>query len=258
MAYVEFEQRGRVAVISINRPERRNALGREVRQGLVEAFLRVEADPDIWVAVLRGEGGRAFCAGADLKEIHEADQRGERFVPPMSGPERHVFEVVRETYKPVIACINGAAVAGGLELALACDIRIASDDAVLGMPEAKRGMGANFASVVLPRIVPLGVAFEMLYTGDYLNAQEAWRVGLVNRVVPKAEVEQYTLDFAERLSRNAPLTLRRYKHMILKTLDMPVAAGLRLDAGPNPYLSRDRMEGIAAFVEHREPRWEGR
>jgi enoyl-CoA hydratase len=258
MAYVDFERRDHIAVVSINRPERRNALGREVRQGLTEAFLEIGANPDIWVALLRGEGGQAFCAGADLKEIHEADARGEAYIPPMAGRERHIFEIVRETYKPVIACINGAAVAGGLELALACDVRVASDDAVLGMPEAKRGMGATFASVVLPRLIPLGLALEMLFTGDYLSAEQARQIGLVNHVVPKAEVEQFAARLAERMAQNAPLSLRRMKEMALKSLDVPVAAGLRLDVGPNPYLSRDRQEGVAAFVERRPPRWEGR
>jgi enoyl-CoA hydratase len=176
----------------------------------------------------------------------------------MAGATRHIFEIVRETYKPVIACINGAAVAGGLELALACDIRVASDDAVLGMPEAKRGMGANFASVVLPRIVPLGLAMEMLYTGRYWSAQDAYRIGLVNHVVPKADVEEFTQQLADTIAQNAPLSLRRFKEMILKSLDIPIAAGLRLDVGPNAYTSRDRKEGVAAFVERRKPQWEGR
>jgi len=177
---------------------------------------------------------------------------------PMTGRYRNVFESVLETYKPTIAALNGPALAGGCELALACDLRLAADHAFLGMPEVKIGMGANFASVLLPRLVPRAIALEMLYTGETISAQDALRHGLVNRVVPKAELADATERFVRGIVANAPLTLRRYKEMSTKGWELSVHAALRLNAGPNPYLSEDREEGIRARLEKRPPRWKGR
>ena len=152
----------------------------------------------------------------------------------------------------------GWAMGGGCELGLACDIRIAADDLRIGMPETKRGLGANFGSVVLPRVVPLGLAYQMLYTGEPLPAEEALRWGLVQAVVPRADLDRRAEALVRSIVANAPLTNQRYKAMITKGRDLPVAAALRLNAGPNPYLSEDRKEGVAAFLERREPHWQAR
>jgi enoyl-CoA hydratase/carnithine racemase len=251
------ETRGHVRVLTLDRPERRNALSTAVQTDLVEELLSCTEDPQVRAVVLTGNGP-AVCAGFDLKEIRELDQRGQHFRPPMDRPGRSLFEVVSETYVPIVAALTGHAVAGGFELALACDIRIAAPGIKLGLPEAKIGMGANYGSVVLPKRLPMGIALEMLLTGEYVTSEDAERWGLVNRVVPHEEVLPAALALAERIAANAPLSVRRMKETAVKALDLPLSTALRLDVGPNPYLSDDRREGIAAHLEKRPPQWTGR
>jgi enoyl-CoA hydratase len=176
----------------------------------------------------------------------------------MKRPARSLFEVVTETWVPTIAALNGATVAGGLELALACDIRLAAPGIPMGLPEATIGMGANFGSVVLPRRLPTGLAMELLFTGETITSEEAERWGLVNRVVPIDRLLDEAVALAERIAANAPVSVRRMKETAVKTAELPLWQALRLDVGPDPYTSEDRAEGIAARLEKRPPRWRGR
>ena len=247
-----------VATLTMNRPERRNALSTALQADLVAALLDV-ALPDSGVrAVVLAGNGPAFCAGFDLKEIREGDRAGARFRPPMNRPLRTVFEVVTETPVPVIAALTGAAVAGGFELALACDLRIAAPGIPLGLPEARIGMGANFGSVVLPKRIPMGIALELLFTGEYVTSEVAERWGLINRIVERDDVLPTALALAGKIAANAPISVRRMKETAVKGLELPLWQALRLDVGPNPYLSEDRREGIAAYLEKRPPNWSGR
>jgi enoyl-CoA hydratase len=170
---------------------------------LVEGLLEANEDNEVRVIVITGTGERTFCASADLKEMRELDSSGGTFRPPMQLAERAVLEVVLETYKPTIAALNGHAVAGGFELALGCDLRIAAEGIHVGMPEAKVGMGANFASVVLPKRLPMAIALEMLFTGEYISAERAAQLGLINEVVPLQRLTERVVQLADRIARNA-------------------------------------------------------
>lgn len=256
--YIHYEKRERIAWVTINRPEVRNALHPPAHAELHDMWSDFIADPDLWVAILTGAGDRAFCAGADLKHrVTQSDQRSLRQPMPRSV---HIMDTC---WKPIIAAVNGYAVGGGLELALRCDIIVAADHAQFGLPEARRGLLADAGGVVkLPRRIPYHQAMGLILTGRFISAQEALRVGLVNEVVPMDELKAAAERWAAQVLECAPLALQAAKQVVKRTLDLPVEAAMShiesLDAVRRLRESEDYAEGPRAFAEKRRPVWKGK
>lgn len=250
---VRYDVDAQVARVTIDRPHRLNALHSAAIVALTDCFARAGADPAVRVVVLTAVGDRAFCVGADLKEMAETDGG---FQPRERG--MRMFQAIRETYKPTIAALNGMALGVGLEIALACDLRLATTATTLGLPEAKVGLASMFGAVALPRLLPSAVALRMLYTGEPLTADEAAHWGLVNAVVAAEDLPLEAAALAAAIVANAPLSVSRFKHVAVKTAGLPFEVALRLDVGPDPYTSADRVEGVRAFQEKRAPRWTGK
>jgi enoyl-CoA hydratase/carnithine racemase len=253
-----LEKKSAIAYVTVNRPKVLNALNTATMEELGVAFQEIKDDPSIRVAVLTGSGDKAFVAGADIGELAKQD--------PVSGKKfahrgQAVLDLIENLGKPVIACINGFALGGGCELALACTMRLASDNAKLGQPEVKLGILPGYGGTQrLPRLVGKGLAMQMILAGEMITAQEAHRIGLVNEVTAAAELIPRAEAIAAKIIANAPLAVQYAMEAVNKGMDMPLAEGQFLEASLFGVCcaTEDKKEGTSAFLEKRPAQFKGK
>ena len=258
---VLVERRGHVMIVTLNRPDARNAINEAVWLGVGEALAEAEADVEVRAVIVTGAGEQSFCAGADLKAL----SRGERIAPEDPAKQAWGFAgiVAHHISKPLIAAVNGAALGGGTEITLACDLAVAADSASFGLPEVKRGILAGAGGAFrLVQQLPKKVAMEMLLTGDPISAARALELGLVNAVVPRESLLDAALALAKRIAVNAPLSVQASKRIALGIVDGRIAsdeAGWKQTRQESVTVMRsaDAREGPRAFAEKRAPVWKG-
>lgn len=255
---VLYEVDDRLARVTINRPEKMNAMDPETYQALSEAWIRIRDDPDVWAAIVTGAGDRAFSAGADLEtSITPGEEAWDSF---WRTQEEMILNRGLEVWKPVIAAVNGYCLAGGMTLLLATDVRIAGTDASFGLSEVKRGiLPGNGGTQRTIRQLPYPVAMELLLTGDRMGSEEAERWGLINEVVPPDDVLSTAEVYADRILANAPLAVQAIKELAVRGRNMALPDALRLEQSFGRHLreTRDATEGVTAFREDREPEYRG-
>jgi len=247
---VDYRKDGRIAIFTLNRPDALNALNSQLRRELSEAMADFRDDPDLWVGIIQGAGEKAFSAGADIKE----------FRPEPVGPDTELVEA-DQIWKPFIAAIHGYCLGGGLELALTCDFRIAAENSRFGYPEVRIGfLPGSKATQRIRRYLPLTKSMELMLMGQQIDAQEAYHMGLVNRIVPLDQLMPTAREWAEIICEAGPMGVRGAKELVIRGYQMPTEEALRLET---EVLNRvrgteDFMEGARAFVEKRKPEWKAR
>lgn len=253
---VDYKKENKIAIFTINRPEVANTLDVQTYTELHEALFDFRDDDELLVGIITGSGDRVFCGGVDVKDFlpFHRSIANKPWKIPTTVMERF------DLWKPIIAAVNGVALGGGFELALGCDIRIASENAIFGLPEVTLGVfPAGGGTQRLPRLIPLGIAAEMLFTGKRIDAQEAYRIGLVNKVVPVGEVMPAAKELANTICQAGPLAVRAAKEAMLRGINMTLEEGLRLQDSIAQYMvaTKDFAEGIKAFEEKRKPQFKG-
>jgi enoyl-CoA hydratase/carnithine racemase len=252
---VLLERRGNIALLTLNRPNARNAISPEVSQAMAGLLDEIEADADLRAVVLTG-AGEVFCAGADLKVVAQG-----RAGDIASGKGGFAGIVTRDFPKPIIAAVNGPALAGGFEIVLSCDIVVAADTSRFGIPEVQRGLMAAAGGLIrLPKRVPLAIALEMTMTGDPVDAARALSLGLVNHVVPADQVVAHASAIAERIGENSPIAVRRSRQLVREAGELTEEQGWRRtnELVIDVFTSGDAVEGATAFAEKRKPVWKSK
>ncbi|HNC69186.1 MAG TPA: enoyl-CoA hydratase-related protein [Pseudomonadales bacterium] len=249
-----YEKRGRIAIMTVNRPRAMNAFTGEMLAAMDACFADFQQDDDLWVAILTGAGDKAFCAGMDLAEAIPRLNSGEQL-----GYEDHTKRPFSDVFKPIIAAINGFCIAGGMEFMQGTDIRIAAEHATFGLGEVRFGLVPTGGTHVrLPRQIPWAVAMELLLTGENIDARRACEVGLINRVVPREKLMEEALRIAEKICENSPLAVRTAKEIVVRQASLEQGFVLEKAIGARVFGSYDATEGPKAFMEKRKPEFKGR
>jgi enoyl-CoA hydratase/carnithine racemase len=252
---IEYRTEDRIAIITINRPEVLNALSAENLIEMSDLLKRFNNDSDLWACIITGAGEKAFCTGMDVKET-QPDGLGN----PAARPENTLVRDL-EIWKPLVAAVNGYALGGGLEITLACDIRIASENAVFGLPEVTLGLIPGWGGTQrLSRLIPFGRAVEMILTGKRIDAHEALNLNLVSKVVPQKDLMWTARELAVQLCDSAPLAIQAAKEAVYRGYDIPLAEGLKLESelSGKTMSTKDYAEGRAAFLEKRKSKYKGK
>lgn len=252
-----MEREGRVAILTVNRPDKLNALNDQVREDMLAALAQIESDDSVGVVVITGAGEKSFIAGADISEFAGRSPFDQRHA--MRSPR--IFDIMSSFPKPVIAMINGFCLGGGCELALSCDLRIASEKARFGQPEIKLGLiPGGGGTQRLPRLVGTGHALRLILTGDMIGAVEAQSIGLVEMVVPHEELRAKTLELAQKMAAMSPLTVKVAKEAVRASEKMSLEEGIvyERDLFCLCFSTEDKQEGVDAFLAKRQAQWKGR
>ena len=254
---VLYEKRDKIVIMTLNRPDALNAINRQLRRELAEAITEFDSDSDAYVAIVTG-AGRAFCSGRDLKERVEDNAEGvqARASHSMSPDRPYMWP---QTWKPMIAAVNGFALAGGWSIAQMCDLRIATEDARLGITESKWSLLPPFGTI-LPKMMPLSAVLELVFTAAPITAQRAYDVGFLNKVVPAEDLMEEAMGMAQQIAENAPLAVQYFKELAYRGLNMSTQdiSALTYHMYDQLLTTEDSKEGPRAFAEKRKPNWQGR